>query len=94
MAIRLSIYLSIYLKVLRLAKYDSLCVCMNVCIHDVQCIVCFYVCIGPTCKYAYLMYLCPYFVVFKTCIVGVSETCRMLFKVYLFVSVLFMDKHV
>ena len=50
-----------------------------------------------TCKYAYVMYLCPYFVVcLKQCtgIVGVSETCEMIFKVYLFVFVLFMDKHV
>ena len=38
------------------------------------------------------MYLCPYSVVcLKQCIVGVSETCRLLLKVYLFVFVLFMD---
>ena len=36
------------------------------------------------------MYLCPYFVVYlKQCIVGVSETCRLLLKVYMFVFVLF-----
>ena len=41
------------------------------------------------------MYLCPYFVVYlQQCIVGVSETCRMLLKVYLFEFLLFMDKHV
>ena len=31
------------------------------------------------------MYLCPYFVVY----LGVSETCRLIFKVYLFVCVSF-----
>ena len=36
-----------------------------------------------TCKYA-CMYLCPYFVVcLKQCIVGVSETFRLILKVYL-----------
>ena len=39
------------------------------------------------------MYLYPYFVAcLKQCIVGVSETCRLIFKVYLFVFALFLDK--
>ena len=61
------------------------------CIHDV-CIVCFYVFIHVS---MLCMYVCPYCVVcLKQCIVGVSKTCRLLLKVYLFVFVLFMDKHV
>ena len=41
------------------------------------------------------MYLCPYFVVYlKQRIVGVSKTCSLLLKVYLFVFLLFMDKRV
>ena len=58
------------------------------CIHDV-CIVRFYVFIHISMRM--YGYLCPYFVVcLKQCIVGVSETCRLIFKVYLFVFVLFL----
>ena len=63
-----------------------LCACM-LCVLCVSMYLYMYVCV--------CMYLCPYFVVYlKQCIVGVSETCRMLLKVYLFKFVLFMDKHV
>ena len=70
--------------------------CVHECMH-----VCAYVMLfvlGVS-MYSYMlvcvcMYLCPYFVVYlKQCIVGVSETCRLLLKVHLFVFVLFMDKH-
>ena len=60
------------------------------CNHDVY-IVRFYVFIHVSMR----MYLYPYFVAcFKQCIVGVSETCRLIFKVYLFVFALFLDKQV
>ena len=65
---------------------------MNVCIlciHD-ESIVRFYVFIHV----CVCMNLCPFVVCLKQCIVCVSETCGLLLKVYLFVFVLFMDKHV
>ena len=61
------------------------------CNHDMY-IVRFYVCIHVSMR-MYVFY--PYFVAcLKQCIVGVSETCRLIFKVYLFVFALFLDKQV
>ena len=81
----------ILLWILLWAKYDSLCMCTNVCIYvHMRCVYCAFLSI-----YTYAcvwMYVCPYFVVcLKQCIAGVSETCRLILKVYLFVFVLFMD---
>ena len=58
------------------------------CIHDV-CIVRFYIFIHVSMRMYLFMPILRY--VFKT---GVSEACRVILKVYLFVFLLFMDKHV
>ena len=48
-----------------------------------------------TCKYVYIcIYTHILLRVLKQCIVGVSETCRLILKVYLFVFALFLDKQV
>ena len=61
------------------------------CIYDV-CIVRFYVFIHVSMRmYVFIPIL---FVCLKQCIVCISETCRLILEVYLFVLVLFMDKHV
>ena len=55
----------------------------------------FYVFIHVSMRRPLCMYLYPYFVAcLKQCIVGVSETCRLILKVYLFVFALFLDKQV
>ena len=60
------------------------------CVHE-----CMHLCAYMMCLLCVSMYLCSYFVVcLNQGIVGVSETCRLLLKVYLFVFVSFMDKHV
>ena len=45
-------------------------------------------------KYVYACINAHTMLCFKQCIVGVSETCSLILNVYLFVFVLFMDKHV
>ena len=61
------------------------------CIHDV-CILRFYVFIHVSMRmYVFMPILCC---VFKTGVLGVSEACILILNVYLFVFVLFMDKHV
>ena len=59
------------------------------CIHDV-CIVRFYVLIHVNMRMHVFMPMCILCCCLKQCIVGVSETCRLIFKMYLFVFVLFM----
>ena len=61
------------------------------CIHDV-CIVRLYVVIHVNMHlYDFMPIL---YCVFKQCIVCVPETSILIFKMYMFVFVLFMDKHV
>ena len=67
---------------------------MRPCNHDVY-IVRFYVFMHVSMRMYVCMYVYPCFVAcLKQCIVGVSETCRLIFKVYLFVFALFLDKQV
>ena len=68
------------------------------CVHECMHLCAYMMCVLCVSMYLYIcvcMYLCPYFVVcLKQCSVGVSEACRLLLKVDVFVFVLFMDKHV
>ena len=71
---------------MRVHEFMHLCAIM-MCILCVSMYLYMYVCV--------CMYLYPYFVAcLKQCIVGVSETCRLILKVYLFVFALFLDKQV
>ena len=70
---------------MRVHEFMHLCAIM-ICILCVSMYVCIHVSMR---MYVFIPIFC-----LKQCIVGVSETCRLIFKVYLFVFALFLDKQV